>query len=238
MQDNTQTKNWKTKIGSFLSNFGSGNLFFLIVLIGGLLYIRNCRTPKVITTQPTVMQPLEQKKDKEGGTYAILPTNVVSKEIMKFKMDSIAKAIKADMINQYSQWKSETDTQFHDIPVVTTADGEDSMTHEDNYITLSAKMKNGKGSFKLKGIDTTTYIDATTKRFLRADRRDIQLSNASPYNKITQGTNITLYQPKTIVTIGPSVGYAWTLQNGKPVGGPMVGITATMNIIPIIKSKK
>lgn len=207
----------------------------LIILIFVVIHYNSCKPGSIaITSDPAKLQPVETYKDKSGITHAVIPTNVVSKAIMEYRLDSLRRALKASYINQLTTIASQVDTVFKDRYIVKNdTTGEFSVSFSDPYLesTTTGNIKTGKADIKVRLIDTITYVDYTKKRFLRANLRNIDISNKNPYNKIVAGSNITLKQPKVIVAIGPSFSYGLAFTPGKPTFVPMVGISATLNVI-------
>lgn len=198
---------------------------------------KTCNNPTPIPkgNQGIVLQPLKEKIDDAGNKHVELPNDLVSKEIMEYRLDSLRRYYKGT-INQLSKYTAGVDTFFDEKVVkIYTDTGKNTKTiaFSDDYVTVSARDSAGKGRIDLKLQDTITYVDYTKKRFLRSDQRIVDISNKNPYVKITHGSSITLKQPKTIISIGPSIGYGWSVQGGKVTGAPMVGVTATLNLLPI-----
>jgi hypothetical protein len=222
---------WKLKDDDFL-HWVKFTVFCIFIVFVLFLLQKGCSPEEVIPSDK--LQPVKTYTDNNNVTHSQIKGAVVSQEMMQHLTDSITSSLKGKVIvKTVVKYTVQTDTVFKDLPVYIDSNQNFSIVKTNNYIDLKAwgSLKEQKANVSLLSRDTLTFIDYTQKRFLRANKRIVDISSKSPYNKITAGNFVTLKEPKVLFTVGPYIGYDMINRRWG------TGISLNFNLISI-KSKK
>lgn len=206
----------------------------LVAIIGGIVIILLIIWAQKIRPVPpaivdTDFKPVDSYIDKEGKTHATVPTTEVSPQVMKAIVDSITRTIKGE-VKVITQVVQVVDTVFREVPVEYKDDGF-YIKKEDPYLSLEVQGKDDKATISFQMRDTLTYALTETKRFLRSNTLQADISNKSPYYQTLEGRSFTITQSKTLIAIGPYVGYGYNIKGGS--FSPTVGVAITFPLINI-----
>lgn len=216
-------------MGSLATNFMKTDKIIIVVCIIVLVVLILWGRVKPPVIVDTSFKPVDTYVDKEGKTHTTVPTTKVPPHVMKALVDSISKSIKGQ-VKVITQVVQVVDTVFKEVPVEPREDGF-YIKKEDTYLTLEVEGKGDKATVSFQMRDTLTYALTETKRFLRANTIQADISNKSPYFQTLEGRSFTITQPKTLVAIGPYVGYGYNIKEGSFT--PTVGVAVTFPIINI-----
>lgn len=201
-------------------------------LIGGLIliifwYFKNKQPASVVID--TNFKPVTEYQDKEGKDHQVVPNQEVSPQVMRSLIDSIAASLKGKNVQVITQVIQKTDTVFRES-VTMDSNCNFEVNKVDPYLTIKVKGNKDFADITLQTIDTITFALTKTKHLFKADVTQIDINNTNPYNKVKEGRSYSIRTPKTLVSIGPYVGYDFINMR------PAAGIAVTFPIFNI-KSK-
>lgn len=213
-------------------------IFYIgVTLLVVFLFTRSCHPHVPTTTEKGIGQlvPIKTTIDKDGVQHAVIPTNVVSKEIMEYRLDSLSRALKYKYVTSATQAALGVDTVFREKLVFLDTSGNYVVRHSDPYLEMvdSGNLNTQEASLTLKLTDTLTHVIGVKKHLFKRSEVETQILNRNPYVKVNAGTSWVTKERKALLVLGPAVNYGGYISNGQVKLGFSAGISLTLNLITL-----
>lgn len=209
---------------------------YKILLVAALIIIIVSLRPVLLDNDvhvaPSTIPPVTTISDKNGNLLAVIRSQELKILEHKAIIDSLANAIrvKPSAIKAVDRYIQHTDTVIRTEVVYQRYQDSVVIDKSDNYITLHVVGRDsGISEIVLKHIDTLWRTQVDHRPLFKPPYTQIIMRNSSPYNTIVHGSSLTIRQPRTLLTIGPCIG--WDFLSRNPVLG--IGIQ-----VPILKISK
>lgn len=203
-------RKWILSNSSFLATLV---LYVTIVLsVLGVIYYITRPSPKE-KTDINVIPEIEQIKDVNGKTAALIQQYNVERAANKVLIDSLAHAlsIKAGDIKGIDRYITKVDTLWKDSVVYIPATaGVDStiIRRRDDYVDILAVGKPSGSYIKFRFTDDTlTRIVTDHNPIFGRAITNVYLRHSNPYYYTPQGSSFTIDQKTPVFSIGLSLGY-------------------------------
>lgn len=185
------------------------------VIVGGVLLLLFSILPsKKTTPSSTIIPEVEQIKDANNKTAALIRQYNVERESNQHLIDSLAAALKLKprQIAGIDRYVTVIDTVWKEKVVYKPASNDlDStiITRQDDYVDIVAVGKPQGLSyinFKLRPDTLTRILRERTPLFGRPST-EVYLRHSNPYFQTPQGNSFIFNQKEPLFSIGISVGY-------------------------------
>lgn len=217
--------------GKFISDLKFWVTMALIVF--GFLWYKSCNEKIELGQKPDVSYKLPDKvyTDEKGVQHAQQTTQVTTTSVLNSLVDSLISENR-NLKNAISlvQVSTKIDTVFiQKIKWIDSTSGDFQISKKDEWIDLSVEgnIKSGESSIRLQTNDTISVVTTQKKHLFKPDETLIDISLRSPYHKIGQMRSISVEDKRSVLVLGPQVGY-------NPFNGKVTyGVGVTLNLLSL-----
>lgn len=193
-------------------------LYIAIISVLFIFFVsRTWHKPKSETVQidnPLLLKQVDSFRDINGKLYAELEQKVYTQAQVSFLLDSVAKAlgVRVRTIKGVERVVFKVDTIYKNLPsrpifIVGNHDTAYQVERHDGWNDIVATAGPDSGSVVFRSRDTLTRIQITKSPLIGQTKNYIYMTNANPYNRISEGASFIVKEKQTWLSIGPYIGY-------------------------------
>lgn len=186
------------------------------VLLAAYLWLplkNTCFIPStpVIIHDTQHMEPVATYLDEHQKLRAKIRQQNISLAQGKRSIDSLAHLLKVKPthVKEVDRFIYQTDTILYPQPdmISLQKDTVCRLLHQDGWLTLEARIGHDSSCISIRHIDTLTRTAVEKRPLLKPPIQYVDISNTSPYSRITAGYTFKVTSPRPDLTIGPYIGY-------------------------------